>query len=71
MFLYLEWLAHRKKSSFSFRDQAHKSSISLLQKVVNKEVVDMQKIHTDVNLADIMTKPINTNKLYTVSPRVT
>jgi len=33
-----------------------------VRKVVEDENVDMQKIYTKDNLADVMTKPINTNK---------
>lgn len=46
----------------SFTDQAHKSSIHFIRKVVAARVVDMQKIHTDENLADVITKPISTDK---------
>ena len=32
-------------------------------RVVDEGTVDMQNIHTKDNLADIITKPVNSNKL--------
>jgi len=39
-----------------------------VQEVVEDGNVDMQKIHTKDNLADAMTKPINTNKFECTDP---
>ncbi|GKA35500.1 hypothetical protein Tco_0721991 [Tanacetum coccineum] len=50
------------ESSISFKDKAYTSSVSLVREKVEEGTVDMQKIHTDDNVADYMPKAINYDK---------
>ncbi|GJV17358.1 hypothetical protein Tco_1362681 [Tanacetum coccineum] len=50
------------ESSISFKDKAYTSSIYCVRVKVEEGTVDMQKIHTNDNVADYLTKAINGDK---------
>jgi len=51
-----------RNSTFHSRTKHIGVQYHFVREVVEDENVDMQKIHTKDNLADVMTKPININK---------
>lgn len=51
-----------KNPAFHSRTKHIRVQYHFVREVVEEGTVDMQKIHTNENLADVMTKPVNTDK---------
>ena len=58
-----ECLAHCKESNLYSKTKHIGVQYHFIKEVVKNESVDMQKIHTKDNLADVMTKSTDANKL--------
>ncbi|GKA76536.1 putative ribonuclease H-like domain-containing protein, partial [Tanacetum coccineum] len=51
---------HYEEPSISFQDKTHRDTSPFLEIVIEKELISMlEKIHTDLNVADLLTKPFD------------
>ncbi|GJR32620.1 putative ribonuclease H-like domain-containing protein [Tanacetum coccineum] len=50
---------HCEESSISFQDKAHRDTSQLYRDCYEKKLISVEKIHTDLNVADLLTKPFD------------